>query len=73
MQEMTKNQLLKFVKMRNESPHSTNLQFMLDLETCGLRVKDFEGPREIAEGHWEWDTPHGTLIEQNGKMRLEEK
>lgn len=73
MQKMTKNQLLKFVKIRNESEFQTNLQFMLDLQQCGLSVKDFEGPRKVAEGHWEWDTPHGTLIEEHGEMRLEEK
>lgn len=69
---MTKAQLLRFVELRNKSPFGSNLQFSNDLDECGIHID------ELGEGDWsqpgvfEWKTPHGTLIEARGRLRLVE-
>lgn len=68
---MTKAQLLKFIKTRNASDHQSNLQFQFDLEACGLKIADLGDGDWQQPGRFAWETPHGTLIEERGKLRLE--
>jgi hypothetical protein len=71
---MTKKQLEKFVKLRNKSPHASNLQFQIDAEECGFKVSDLGEIRVIGDDHfYMWDTPHGFLREHRGVMSLEPK
>lgn len=68
---MTKAQLLKFIKTRNASDHQSNLQFQFDLEACGMKLADLGDAFKVKEGRYWWETPHGLLIEEWGKMRLD--
>jgi hypothetical protein len=66
-------QLEKFVKVRNRSGFSSNLQFAFDAEACGFDVKDLGEPVKVGvpgSAAYHWETPHGTLIEVGGEMML---
>jgi hypothetical protein len=69
----SKAQLLRFVKIRNESGFQSNLQFQFDASECGFEVRDLDGPYRYEPGGWRWFTPHGELIEHpGGRMELKE-
>lgn len=73
---MTRKQLERFVKIRNASGFSSNLQFQFDLESVGLKIADL-GPVEVFEATatapkaYVWTTPHGRLREMGGRLELE--
>jgi hypothetical protein len=65
---LTKKQLEKFVKVRNKSPHSSNLQFAFDCEECGFTTSDIGDPQKVvaAKGgrvSYVWRTKVGVLVE----------
>lgn len=70
---MTKAQLVKFIKTRNSSDYSSNLQFQIDAYSCGFKVKDL-GPakKESVNGIpvFHWETPHGSLVEVGRSIDL---
>ncbi len=68
---MTKQQLLKFIELRNKSDLQTNMQFCIDAETAGFNIAEL-GDGQHAEEGYVWNTPYGLLIEQNGMLRLKE-
>lgn len=70
---MTRKQLERFIATRNKSPHNSNLQFQIDAAACGFEVTDLPEPRRVDAHHYEWDTPHGTLVEQHGRMHYRPK
>lgn len=71
----TRAQLLAFIKTRNASPFSSNLQFRIDAGECGFDPADLGMP-EVTETDglktYAWRTPHGRLIEMGGFLSLEE-
>ena len=71
--QITKNQLLKFVEIRNKSAFNSNLQFACDATTCGFDVKELETCLNDEQGISTWKTPHGILTETNGRLSLNEK
>jgi len=68
---LTKEKLEKFVDMRNESEFCSNLQFEIDANECGFSVKDLGKVTKVELGHYEWQTPFGTLREVAGHVSLE--
>jgi hypothetical protein len=70
---MTKNQLLKFIRIRNRSGFNTNLQFLLDLHEAGIAAKDLGNATRAEAGGYQWRTEHGLLVElPDGRMELRE-
>ena len=76
---MTKKQLEKFVKMRNASEYSSNLQFQIDADECGFKVKDLGDPKRVMDSRVKdlavgycWETPHGVLVEVRHRLFLYE-
>lgn len=71
---MTKEQLLYFIAIRNESSFNTNLQFSFDADVAGFPVTELGDAlmKDTDEGivYYEWDTEHGQLIELGGKLEL---
>lgn len=67
---MTKKQLEKFIRIRNNSQFSSNLQFQIDCNTAGFNVSDLGTATPVVNGY-EWITPFGKLIEDaRGKLHL---
>lgn len=68
---MNLKQMQKFVKLRNRSSFNTNLQFMIDMDECGIEAKELENCTNLNDriGCW-WDTPVGVLVELHGKLTL---
>lgn len=75
-QKLTKQKLLNFIKTRNASECNSNLQFEVDATNCGFEIKDLGKPEKFPIDNifcgYKWITPFGTLIEGNGKLRLEQ-
>lgn len=70
---MTKDQLLRFIKIRNSSGFSSNLQFSIDAEEAGFKVEELGATKKVGLKQcpaYHWETPHGTLIEFNGVLEL---
>lgn len=73
VQTITRAKLEQFVKTRNESLHAlhdTNLQFQIDLDSCGLTVASLGECDKRPYGYM-WTTPFGRIIEVMGKLWLE--
>jgi hypothetical protein len=74
---MTRAQLDRFVKLRNESEFFSNLQFQFDLETVGLKLADLGEARRVWDANgqangYRWDTSAGTLREgPNNRMWID--
>lgn len=63
---LTKENILKFVEIRNASTIFTNLQFQIDAEEAGFKVSELGTAikRKNSGGIWyKWETPFGTLTE----------
>ena len=65
---MTKEQLEHFCILRNESLHDSNFQVQVDADSAGFSVNDLGQARKVEDDsgfieRWEWETPHGTLVE----------
>ena len=74
-QEMTKQQLIAFIKRRNSAEFNSNLQFQIDAEASGFKHADLgEIKKETIDGidAYRWDTDHGCLIEVGRTMLLYE-
>lgn len=73
---MTKTQLKKFLKLRNSSEFTSNLQFQIDADACGFRVSELGKAKEVKllsdVSAWVWKTEHGYLIELGRSMVLYE-
>ena len=67
---MTKEQLLKFIKIRNASGFQSNLQFEFDAREAGFDAKDLGHVAKVDNGLYEWKTPHGVLVEFHGVLEL---
>lgn len=68
---MTREQLLRFVRTRNESEFNSNLQVWSDADACGFKVEELGEVEKLGEGHYRWRTPHGALIENpDGRWEL---
>lgn len=63
-------QLKRFVAIRAKSGYVSNLQFSIDAEEAGFKVELLGTPIKLREGHYRWDTPHGTLEEVDGVLEL---
>lgn len=71
MTKPTKNQIERFIKIRNKSGFSSNLQFSIDCREAGFDVNDLGEAFKLEEGGYRWWTEHGQLIERpNGHMEL---
>jgi hypothetical protein len=71
--KLTKDQIEKFIKVRNSALHNSNLQFSIDAGTCGFKVMDLGKGTQI-EDRYEWTIPEvGILREQYGSLSLIEK
>jgi hypothetical protein len=68
---MEKEQLLSFIKRRNESLFQSNLQFQIDAECSGFKVEELGKPEKISEYEYIWHTKFGRLLESFGKLSLE--
>lgn len=72
---MTKDQIKKFVKTRNESEYLSNMQFQIDAEECGFKAKELGDPINLVNTEhqslgcvgYRWNTEHGCLIECVGQ------
>lgn len=69
---LTVAKLEKFVNRRNKSEFSSNLQFQIDIEACGFRIKDLGDVKKTDDGIYYWLTPYGMLVECGGRMSLSE-
>jgi hypothetical protein len=74
---ISKTQLKKFVRVRNESEFSSNLQFQIDAQECGFEAKDLGDPRRVMDTRYDnhpvgycWVTEHGVLVEYHHKLFL---
>ena len=69
--DLSKNALLKFCRIRNESGFSSNLQFSIDAREAGIDLDLLGDARKGENGGYEWQTPHGLLVEHpSGQMEL---
>lgn len=69
---ITKEQLLKFIEIRNQSSFSSNMQFVFDAEEAGFYAGDLGSAEEMEPKKYVWETEYGQLIEEVGRLRLEE-
>lgn len=68
---MTKKQLEKFVKIRNASGFSANLQFQIDADEAGFDIKELGDPTKLNGNiGYMWDTPAGRLVELHGVLTI---
>lgn len=72
---LTLAKLEKFMQRRNKSEFSSNLQFVIDAEDCGITVDDLGPVTKVlgVNGHhaaYKWETPFGTLQEAGGRLTL---
>lgn len=76
MTTLTSAQLEKFVKVRNKSGFTSNLQFQIDAEECGFKIADLPTVEKTEEGNYKWTHAEWTLYEENTpegrKMRYEQ-
>lgn len=63
---MTKEQLLRFIRIRNASGFSSNLQFASDATEVGFKVEALGQVCRRPAGGYRWETKHGVLIELPG-------
>ena len=63
----------KFVKIRNSSGLSNNLQFGFDATEAGLDVRDFPDVIKLADNHYLWEFSFGRLEELYGVLTFKEK
>jgi hypothetical protein len=74
---MTKEQLERFIAIRNKSGFASNLQFSIDADEAGFKVAELGTPTKVGLKQapaYHWETPHGTLIEEpGGRMSLRSK
>lgn len=68
---ITKKNIEKFIKVRNDATYHTNLQFQIDADACGFSTAELPAAQKV-DGAWRWDLPFGTLVEELGMLRLEE-
>ena len=70
---ITAKNLKKFVYIRNKATCHSNLQFVIDLNVCGINQDELIGAELYEEGcRWNFDC--GTLYEYHDKtMKFEEK
>lgn len=68
---ITKQQLLNFISIRNQSDLQTNLQFAIDAEISGIDLTELGVPQPL-DGGYVWETPYGQLIEHYGRLELKE-
>ena len=57
----------KFVKIRNRSPHQSNLQFHIDLRAAGIDPKELP-KAEPMPGGFSWDLGFCLMMEIDGKI-----
>jgi hypothetical protein len=68
---LNKSALLKFIRIRNKSGFSSNLQFSFDAREAGINLDLLGDARKSDGGGYEWQTPHGLLVEHpDGQMEL---
>jgi hypothetical protein len=73
---MKKEQLLRFIEIRNASGFSSNLQFSIDAGEAGFKVEELgQAFRQWGEdgqiNGYRWDTPYGVLVEHpDGRCEL---
>lgn len=67
----TKKQVEKFIKLRNKSEFSSNMQFHIDADACGFKVEDLGDVVKVGPGEYVWTLPFGKLREHLGKLALE--
>ena len=68
---ITRAKIERFIKIRNKSAHSNNLQFAFDCNSAGFSPDELPKPDKI-DGGWRWSFDFGVMIEEHGMMRLEE-
>ena len=66
---------MRFIKIRNKSELSSNLQFSIDAAECKFKPDELGKPEKkmVPPGLvvWVWEnTPHGCLIEAEGQLTL---
>jgi hypothetical protein len=72
---LTLKKLERFVKVRNKSQFSNNLQFGLDADGCGFDVADLGSPRKYSWGYvwvptFSDDAGPLHLWEVNGRLKI---
>ena len=68
---LSKQALLKFIGIRNQSGLSSNLQFSIDAREAGVDLDLLGDAAKADDGGYEWQTPHGLLVERpGGQMEL---
>jgi len=68
---ITEKKLNKFIEIRNNSQYQSNLQFQIDLDEAGIVIDELGGCEKVKPGLYKWETSAGTLVEENGELRLE--
>lgn len=66
---ITQKQIEKFVKIRNKSAYSSNIQFFTDLAKCGIEEEELGEAKKIGNG-WKWELSCGMLTEIEGRMEF---
>lgn len=73
----TRKQIETFVKLRNKSPHASNLQFEFDAAACGFKAANLGAvvrepwpntTRPANDFDYVWQLPYGTLREHCGVL-----
>lgn len=67
---MTRKQLDKFIKARNKSGLSTNLQFTIDAKEAGFSINKLGRATKTGHRSYSWNTPFGLLTEVNNYLEL---
>jgi hypothetical protein len=67
---MTKEQLLKFIELRNRPGLGGKMQSVLDAETAGFRFSDLPKPTYCEDDSYPSETPYGIMFHRRGKLVL---
>jgi hypothetical protein len=67
---MTREQLLKFIDVRNSHRIWGKWQCMLDARAAGFEYNELPKATGGADGSYPTETPHGIMYERKGKLAL---
>lgn len=67
---MTREQLLKYIELRNSNKIDTKMQSLLDADEAGFELNELPKPTYVESGSGPIKTPHGDLLGRPGHMTL---
>lgn len=71
--DLTVKMIEKFIRLRNRSGYTSNLQFSLDASESGFSIEALGQPQKIEDDFYRWVLPFGVLIEASGLLTLDRR